>query len=231
MQPNRNEYRVVTTRFTQPTDADGQIILGPGKQPVQHQWLITARQPRSAPAGADRFAYLGYTSVWFNRQYDPEYNATRVFAITDRPVYRPEQSVQFKLWVRHAKYDQPEASSFAGRTFTVRIHNPKSEKVYEKELTADAYGGLAGELALPRDATLGVYNVSVIKLGGNLGGGSFRVEEYKKPEFEVVVECRKSPSAWASTLSRPSPRSTTSGAPVTQAKVKYKVLRTTHTTE
>lgn len=231
VQPNRNEYRVVTTRFTQPTDADGQIILGPGKQPVQHQWLITARQPRSGAGGADRFAYLGYTSVWFNRQYDPEYNATRVFAITDRPVYRPEQSVQFKLWVRHAKYDQPEASSFAGRTFTVRIHNPKSEKVYEKELTADAYGGLAGELALPRDATLGVYNVSVIKLGGNLGGGSFRVEEYKKPEFEVVVEAPKEPVRLGEHVVATITAKYYFGAPVTQAKVKYKVLRTTHTTE
>ena len=104
-----------------------------------------------------RFAYLGFTNVWYGNCYDAEYNETKVFTITDRPVYRPEQTVQFKFWVRHAKYDQDDTSDFAGQTFTVEIHNPKGEKVVEKPMTADAYGGIEGEFDLPADATLGVY--------------------------------------------------------------------------
>ena len=157
VEPNSNEYRVDTTDFAETTDADGQVILEPGKMPHDYQWLITARSTDGRRA--DRFAYLGFTNVWYGQIYDPEYNQTKVFTITDRPVYRPEQTVQFKFWVRHAKYDQPDTSTSPTSTFTVQIHNPKGEKVLEKAFTADDYGGLAGEFALPKGATLGVYQL------------------------------------------------------------------------
>src|SRR5207244_3336768 len=113
--PNQNNFRVVTTTFVETTDQDGQVRLGPDRLPQDHQWLIVAR--KAGGREADRFAYLGFTGAWFNRIYDPEYNLTKVFAITDRPVYRPEQTVQFKMWVRHAKYDEADVSDFANRTF------------------------------------------------------------------------------------------------------------------
>ena len=77
----------------------------------------------------------------------------KVFTITDRPVYRPGQKVNFKFWVRHARYDQEDKSDFANQTFTVEIHNPKGEKALTKSFTADAYGGIEGQFDLPADAT------------------------------------------------------------------------------
>ena len=107
--------------------------------------------------------------------------------MTDRPVYRPKQAVNFKLWVRKAKYDLQDSSVFAGQRFQVRIHSPKNEQVYSQSLTADEYGGVAGEFKLPVDAALGVYRISHTS-GGHYGGQTFRVEEYKKPEFEVKIQ-------------------------------------------
>src|SRR5262249_7920047 len=161
---------------------------------------------------------LGFTGAWFGRRHDVEYNATRVFTITDRPVYRPQQTVHFKFWVRHAKYDQPDTSDFANREFTVRIHNPKGEKVFEKAFVSDAYGGLAGEYPLPKDTTLGVYGVQLV----GHGGGNFRVEEYKKPEFEVKVEAPKKPVRLGEKVTATVQARYYFGAPVTSAKVKYK---------
>jgi uncharacterized protein YfaS (alpha-2-macroglobulin family) len=220
--PNVNQYRVETTTFSQTTDADGQILPDPNKLTNLYQWLITARQERKG--AADRFAYLGFTYVWYGRTYDPEYNQTKVFTITDRPVYRPNQTVKFKLWVRHAKYDQEDTSSFAEQPFTVEIRNPKNEKIFEKTFTADAYGGLDGELPLPRDAMLGVYGIYI----PNKGGGSFRVEEYKKPEFEVKVEAPKEPVSLGEKITATIQAKYYFGAPVTSAKVKYKVMRSSH---
>jgi uncharacterized protein YfaS (alpha-2-macroglobulin family) len=80
--------------------------------------VITARTPQG------RFAYLGFTGVWSGSYYDAQYEQTKVFAITDRPVYRPGQKVKYKFWVRHAKYDQEDGSSFANQNFTVEVHNP-----------------------------------------------------------------------------------------------------------
>jgi uncharacterized protein YfaS (alpha-2-macroglobulin family) len=220
--PNRNQYRVDSVRFNETTNGDGQVVLGQNKLPQDHQWLITAR--KAGDKGGERFAYLGFSHVWFGQHYDYEYNQTKVFTITDRPVYRPLQTVQFKLWIRHAKYDQADTSSFANRAFLVQIHNPKGEKVFEKNFTADEYGGLAGEFPLPKDAMLGVYRIQIV----NLGGSSFRVEEYKKPEFEVQVEAPKEPVSLGEQVVATIQAKYYFGAPVTNAKVKYKVLRTSY---
>jgi uncharacterized protein YfaS (alpha-2-macroglobulin family) len=228
---NPNRWLVDTTSFNESTDADGQIVLGQAKQPQNHQWLITARKAKDGASGEDRFAYLGFTGVWYGAMYDPEYNQTKVFTITDRPVYRPEQKVQFKAWIEHAKYDQADNSSFADQTLRVRIHNPRGEKVLEKDFTTDGYGGLAGEFPLSKGIMLGVYSIQVNDQGGNrnLGGGSFRVEEYKKPEFEVTVEAPKEPVSLGEKIKATVKAKYYFGAPVTRAKVKYKVLRTSYT--
>ncbi|MFO0926728.1 MAG: MG2 domain-containing protein [Gemmataceae bacterium] len=225
--PQRNQFRVETANFARNTDADGQVFLTADEQTPNYQWLITARKERDGQGGADRLAYYGFTGVWFNRRYDPEYNATRTFLITDRPVYRPDNPIHFKAWVRHAKYDQADTSDFAHREFNVVIRNPKGDKIYEKTLTTDEYAGLEGELKLAKDATLGVYSIQV---GDQWNVGQFRLEEYKKPEFEVKVEAPKEPVKLGDKIEATIQAKYYFGAPVVNAKVKYKVLRTQHTT-
>ena len=215
--PNRIEIDL--KQFAETADADGQLFLDPQRQPQDYQWLITARTKQG------RFAYLGFSNVWYQNQYDAEYNATKVFAITDRPVYRPEQAAKYKFWVRHARYDQEDTSDYAGQRFTIEIRNPKGEKVVSLDKTADAYGGLEGDYKLPADATLGVYGMAVRQGANYLGGGSFRVEEYKKPEFEVTVEAPQEPVMLGEKIAATIEAKYYFGAPVTKAKVKYKIFR------
>ena len=213
-------YNVLTTNFAEFTDENGQVIPNPKDQPTGYQWLIIARTK------GGRFAYLGFTGVWYSKYYDHEYNQTKVFTVTDRPVYRPKQPVKFKFWVRHAKYDQEDTSSFAKQDFTVRINNPKGENIFEKSFTSDDWGGFNGEYELPKDATLGVYRIYIHNLGG---GGNFRVEEYKKPEFEVKIDAPKEPVMLGEKITATVTAKYYFGAPVVNAKVKYKVLRYNHT--
>ena len=56
--------------------------------------------------------------------------------------------MKYKFWVRHAKYDQEDTSSFAGRDFTVEMQNPKGEKILTKASRPTTYGGIEGELDL-----------------------------------------------------------------------------------
>ena len=211
----QNRYQITTKNFAEFTDENGFVIPNRKQQPRDHQWLITAR------SNTGRLAYLGFTSVWYGRYYDQQYNQTKVFTITDRPVYRPDQTVKFKFWVRHAKYDQDNRSLFANQQFTVRINDAKGQKVFEKSLRSDEYGGLAGEYTLPKGTALGRYQLQIV----GQGGGSFRVEEYKKPEFEVTVEAPKEPIMLGEKIAATIQAKYYFGAPVTDAKVKYKVLR------
>ena len=105
-----NNWQVNTLDFADFTNDQGEVMPEHKQQPNDHQWIITARTDDG------RFAFIGFTNVWNGQGYDAEYNQTKVYAITDRPVYRPQQKVKFKFWVRHAQYDQEDTSSFAGRT-------------------------------------------------------------------------------------------------------------------
>ena len=219
-------FDINTTQFAEFTDSDGQVIPAPKDLRENYQWLITAT------TADGRFAYLGFSGVW-HRQYDEmEYNQAKGFVITDRPVYRPDQTVKFKFWVRHAKYDQEDTSRFANQSFTAQIDNPKGEKIFEKEFTADDYGGFDGEFPLAPDAALGQYRIFLQgnrKRGRQISsGGYFRVEEYKKPEFEVTVSAPTEAVPLGERITATITAAYYFGAPVTQATVKYKVLRSNY---
>src|SRR5579884_2671278 len=215
-------YQVNTREMEKGADADGQAIIPSQNEDNQYQWVITA----TAPDG--RFAYYGFTGLWGGQYaYDAQYNQRKDFLITDRPVYRPGQTAKFKFWVGQAQYDQKGPSPFANRPFTVEIRNPKNEKVFEKTFTADGFGGFDGEFPIDSGATLGAY---LIRLSDG-GGGSFRVEEYKKPEFEVKIDAPAEPVSLGEKVTATISAKYYFGAPVTQAKVKYKVVRSSHSAQ
>jgi uncharacterized protein YfaS (alpha-2-macroglobulin family) len=216
----RNDYRVETKSLSFKADDDGQVQVPAAElsdAKGYYQWVVTA----STPDG--RRAHQGFANIWATGRQDPIYDVVRVYAITDRPVYRPGGPVRFKFWVARSRYDQPDASDFAGRTFTVEVRNPKGDKAFTREFTADAFGGFDGSFELPSDAALGAYQVFIPKQGG----GSFRVEEYKKPEFEVNVEAPDKPVMLGEKVKATIKAKYYFGAPVAEAKVKYKVTRTT----
>ncbi len=218
----RHKYRVQTSTFAEYTDSQGQIIpdradIIPGKTQNAH-WIVTATTPEG------RFSHLGYSSVWVQDYYDHEYNQTKAFGITDRPVYRPRQSVHFKFWVRNVKYDKDNTSSYANHGFTVRIRNAKGDVVHEATLQADGFGGIDGTYEIPDDAQLGAYSIEVT----GYGTATFHIEEYKKPEFEVVVDSPSEPIILGEAFAATIRANYYFGAPVTDATVKYKVTRTAH---
>ncbi len=218
--PGKNEHRVETRKLAGTTDSAGQLrlpIRDLGDQHGTFQWLITAATP------AGRLAHLGFSNIWAFGRPSPDFDQVRVYTITDRPVYRPGAPVRFKFWVARSRYDQPDKADFAGQAFNVEIQNPKGEKLFTKNFTADNFGGFDGSFELPSDAALGVYSVHI----PNRGGGSFRVEEYKKPEFEVAVAAPTKPVMLGEKVAATIKANYYFGGPVAQAKVKYKITRTT----
>ncbi|MBV8309443.1 MAG: alpha-2-macroglobulin, partial [Planctomycetaceae bacterium] len=216
----KNEYHVETKALSLQTDHLGQVLIPTNilaDARAHYQWLCTARTPEG------RLVHLGFAPIWGGRYHDPAYDQVKVYTITDRPVYRPGQPVRFKFWVAHARYDQPNTSEFAHKTFTVEIQNPKGEKVLTRSFESDAFGGFDGSFELSSDAALGVYQVRAT----NHGGGSFRVEEYKKPEFEVSVDAPTKPVMLGEKVPATIKAKYYFGSPVAEAKVKYKVTRTT----
>ncbi len=225
----KRQANIITRNFAEFTDASGQFFADAkllGANNNNFQWLITAT------TDGGRFAHLGFQNLWFRGKQDQEWNQRKIHLITDRPVYRPGQEVKWKAWARLAKYDSPEDKSEFGATkFIVHIFNPKNEKVFDKEITTDKWGGLTDVLKLEEGATLGVYRFD-IRIPGGPGfaqQGTFRVEEYKKPEFEVKVDAPADPVMLGEKVTAKMSATYYFGAPVVNANVKYKVQRSAHT--
>ncbi len=222
-----NRFQVVTTNFAEKSGPDGILIPDPKDLKQDNfQWLITARTDKG------RLAYYGFQGVWNAAIHDQEYNQVKIFTITDRPVYRPKQKVNFKLWFRTAKYDQEDTSEFAKKTVPIVVYDPKNQKLLTKTIETDEYGGYAGELELKEDATLGTYRIQLdqghnIRLNA-MGGNTFRVEEYKKPEFEVKVAAPEEPVMLGEKITAKINAKYYFGAPVAKGKIKYKVLRNSY---
>jgi uncharacterized protein YfaS (alpha-2-macroglobulin family) len=219
----RRQFNVQTRRFAEFTDESGQFFGKADQFGKDMQWLVTATTPDG------RFAHFGFSAVWFAGKDQQEWNQRKIITVTDRPVYRPGQTVHWKAWARLVRYDEPEdRSQYGGAKFTVALLNPRGETVFEKEMTADALGGMGESFVLDAAAGLGVYRLQCRHPDGFEQDGSFRVEEYRKPEFEVKVDAPAEPVALGDKVEATVSAAYFFGAPVTEATVKYKVLRSAH---
>jgi hypothetical protein len=212
---SRNIYHKVIHRRV--TDKDGMCVLEvPEDRGGQLHVLVKA--------GKERFAWSGMT--WWSRYY-PSIMEDRLYAycITDRPVYRPGQTVRFKVWLRQRV--KGEYQNLTGQSFGIEIYDPKRNRIYSINKNADQFGGIDGEFKLGEEPPLGVYYLQVSN--AYIGGQNFRVEEYKKPEFEVTVEPGKSHVRLGEKVSAIVKAKYYFGAPVTDATVKYRVFREEYT--
>ncbi len=217
------KFDIKTTRMKKEVGADGTLILEKEFLGKDYMWMAVAR------SDGKRRALLGFQSHrWRDFRWD-DYTVAKSYGLTDRPVYRPEQPVHIKFWSRTAKYDLGDVSEYAGKSCTLEIHHQGTGKVHEaKNLRTDEFGGVEVDYELPADARLGLYT---IQLKGSVPGGhaQFRVEEYKKPEFEVKVEGPDTPVSLGEVITAKVLAKYYHGAPVTEGKVKVKVQRFSHT--
>ncbi len=113
----------------------------------------------------------------------------RIQAITDRPAYRPEDKVQWKIVAR--RFDGSNYSTPSKEHVKMRIVDPQGAKLDEQDVELSEFGSAFGELALNAKMPLGEYRVDFEEPARSITLGSaafFRLEEYKLPEFEVKVE-------------------------------------------
>jgi hypothetical protein len=142
------------------------------------------------------------------------------FVYTDRPVYRPGHTVQFKAIVR--KHSGEKLLLPSERQAEVTIEDAANNPVLKKTYALSPFGSINGTLELPTTAALGYYTISVTVAGGRVGG-SFEVQEYKKPEYFVKVTPER-----GRVLQGESAKATIEaryyfGEPVANAKVTYTV--------
>ena len=199
--------RLIHARMT--TDAQGEAYF----KNVDGNVLISTSNDKFTPA---KDIYLSRA-----RYYEKKDDETKYQLFTDRAIYRPGQKVHATAvsYIVKKGLDASVPGKSMELKFILRDANWK--QVAEQKATTDEYGTASVDFELPQGGQTGMYHVSV----NNRANSSFRVEEYKRPTFEITFPKVNEKYNWGDTVVVKASAKTYAGVPVQGAKVEYQVTR------
>ncbi len=156
--------------------------------------VVISNAPGEAGFGAGSSNWSGDVSPWrmgINYGYSlplPEF----AYIYTDRPIYRPGDTMYFKGILREAdfgRYALPEPRTM-NLQITTNFYSEEGGLDVTIPVEVNADGIFFGEYVLPEDVTLGSYNLFLPDQDYSTSR-TFTVAEYRKPEFQVLMTSDK----------------------------------------
>lgn len=203
----KKDKRIVHARLT--TDENGEAYF----KNVDGMVLISTNNDKFTPA---RDIYLSRT-----RYYEKKDNETKYQVYTDRAIYRPGQKVHASAISYTVKKGLD--ASVPGKSMELKfvLSDANWKQVAEQKVTTDEYGTASVDFELPKEGKTGQYSISV----NGTASEYFRVEEYKRPTFEITFPKVNEKYNWGDTVVVKATAKTYAGIPVQGAKVEYQVTR------
>ena len=203
----KKDKRIVHARLT--TDENGEAYF----KNVDGNVLISTSNDKFTPA---KDIYLSRT-----RYYERKDDKIKHQLFTDRSIYRPGQTVHASAisYIVKKGLDASVPGKSMELNFILRDANGK--QVAEQKATTDEYGTASVDFELPKEGQTGLYFISV---NGTVTK-YVRVEEYKRPTFEITFPKVNEKYNWGDTVVVKASAKTYAGVPVQGAKVEYQVTR------
>ena len=203
----KKDKRTVHARLT--TDENGEGYF----KNVDGNILISTSNDKFTPA---KGIYLSR-----DRYYEKKDNVSKYQVYTDRSIYRPGQTVHASAisYIVKKGLDASVPGKSMELNFILRDANWK--QVAEQKATTDEYGTASVDFELPKEGQTGLYSISV----NGTGTKYVRVEEYKRPTFEITFPKVNEKYNWGDTVVVKASAKTYAGVPVQGAKVEYQVTR------
>lgn len=203
----KKDKRTVHARLT--TDENGEAYF----KNVDGNILISTSNDKFTPA---QNIYLSR-----DRYYEKKDNETKYQVYTDRAIYRPGQKVHASAISYTVKKGLD--ASVPGKSMELKfvLSDANWKQVAEQKVTTDEYGTASVDFELPKEGKTGQYSISV----NGTASEYFRVEEYKRPTFEITFPKVNEKYNWGDTVVVKATAKTYAGVPVQGAKVEYQVTR------
>ncbi|NOZ85603.1 MAG: hypothetical protein GXP49_04950 [Deltaproteobacteria bacterium] len=159
-----------------------------------------------------------YLNIYANR-FPESHTGSLVY--TDRSVYRPGQKLHFKIVVYSGRRKKADYHTIAGRRVRVWLEDANRRTVADATYHTNENGTVSGSFDIPPGRLLGQWHLYT----SPEGSAPVRVEEYKRPTFEVKIDDPKTPLR----LNKPAVLEGRAdyyfGLPVTSGKVLWRVVR------
>ncbi|QBA20168.1 hypothetical protein EU348_02905 [Chryseobacterium indologenes] len=164
--------------------------------------------------------------VYGNRGYADDYNPNKQTRSTaqifiDRGIYRPGQTVYFK--VINTRMNKEVEAVLSGLKQKITLLNTNSEEVSSQEFTTNEFGSYHGSFILPKGKLNGNFYLRIE--GESAGYKNFRVEEYKRPKFEVTFDPVKDEYKYGQTIDLKGKAVMFSGVPLSNTTVNYEIKK------
>ncbi|WP_233874083.1 alpha-2-macroglobulin family protein [Paraburkholderia adhaesiva] len=152
-----------------------------------------------------------------NFYYDSEIYNTRIYAVTDRPMYRPGDGVHVKF-IGRTFQNATQSTAPAQADIKLDVLDPNGSPVATSKVHFASDTGADASFTLPADATAGGYTLR-FDYNGDIYGSAFRVAEYVKPHFDVNLSMDKADYATGEQLKGKIQLRYPDGKPVRDSKV------------
>ncbi len=203
----KKDKRTVHARLT--TDENGEAYF----KNVDGNILISTSNDKFTPA---KNIYLSRT-----RYYERKDDKIEHQLFTDRSIYRPGQTVHASAISYIVKKGLDASVPGKSMELNFILRDPNWKQVAEQKATTDEYGTASVDFELPKEGKTGQYSISV----NGTASEYFRVEEYKRPTFEITFPKVNEKYTWGDTVVVKASAKTYAGVPVQGAKVEYLVTR------
>ena len=197
----------------------GEEVDWSGKTDKQGVFVSEDNYPRNADVIA--VSPEGYIAVsTMHKSYLIERQSATIFVYTDRPIYRPGQTIFYKAIIRRNEDEGYRIPS--NESIGIKIQDPQGKIIRTDTVTINEWGSIDSSFSLPKSAPLGRYTI-LAKYGKAENSIHFYLEEYRKPEFKVTVTPEKSFYINGETLNFLVRSEYYFGAPVVNANARYRI--------
>ncbi|MDR0680372.1 MAG: alpha-2-macroglobulin [Dysgonamonadaceae bacterium] len=186
--------------------------------------VLSDKESNFYNASFEKDTALGTSSVpWISTYRFTEKTNSKLNLFTDRSIYRPGQTVYFKgIAILTGKETEQVVSN---KTYTLTLRDANTKEITQQTFKTNEFGSISGEFTLPQGVLTGHFTLQSNNDGGYI---SFRVEEYKRPAFDIQFEDIDKTYAFGDEITISGNAKTFSGINLQAATVKYRITRQNH---
>jgi uncharacterized protein YfaS (alpha-2-macroglobulin family) len=185
-------------------------------------------EPREGRAVLAQATFKDQQLVTANMYYNQRYNRNadtvrQTVFFTDRSLYRPGQTIQFKGVCLSTDRDRDKYRVLDGIGVTVIFQDANGKPIAKQDFRTNDYGSFSGSFTAPSQGLMG--RMSLVVQGTPPGMAWLNVEEYKRPKFQVSLEAPKVPGKLNEKVQLEGKATAYTGAAIGEAKLRYRVTR------